>query len=296
MKICISPDSLNLFGNYIARSLPGILTKDKTADALLKEMFSKAFSDFNKGDLSEERLREVVLQHMSLVPEIALSYLAKNPTLKSKQLVSDLSDLSAVVLDASSANNPKAFQKAIDTIAGIISPVNAPALPLATDKRFDAISLVFEKTTNQEVFWNDLTGYEENLVDPKRKFEFDVLRNIIQQTYNQNPKYSTLKYKMVRLKDIASKSNVVNTVLNADENYAVFVLVDQAGNIVEFDEDANIVESGQIPIFTFKQDRLEFDYQVRLKTEKLLKNKNIAEDEAAAIINAELDNHLTLIN
>ena len=296
MNICISPESLKLFGNYIARQLPKILTKDKTADALLNEMFSKASADFNSSDLSGERLKEVVLQHMSLVPELALSYLSKNPTLKSKNLVTDLTELSSLILDSVSSNNNESFQKSINALADIIMPTNPPAFSSDYDFRYNAIALVFEKTTNQEAFWTESAGYKENIIDPKKKFEFDVLRNVIQNINNYDSRYSGLKYKMIRLGDIANNPKVQNTVLNADSNYPVFVLVDKTGKLVEFDSSGIISESGSIPIFTFKQDRLEFDEQVKLKKEKLALNKNLSSEEVDAIIENELNEHLNLIN
>jgi hypothetical protein len=105
MNICITPESIKLFGSYVNRKLGDRLTNDKTAEALLNELFDDALSVFDGNGLSTERNKELILQHMSIVPQIVLKYAGDNPKLSNAKSLDSMRNLAAEVIEASESKN-----------------------------------------------------------------------------------------------------------------------------------------------------------------------------------------------
>ena len=81
MNICITPESIKLFGSFINRKLGERLTNDKSGEALLNELFNDALTVFSGNGLTADRNKELVLQHMSIIPQIVLKHASDNPKL-----------------------------------------------------------------------------------------------------------------------------------------------------------------------------------------------------------------------
>jgi hypothetical protein len=172
MNICITPNSIKLFGSYISRKLPEYLTPEKTAEALLNDLFNDALVVFNDNGMTKARNRELILQHMSIVPQITLKYIADNPKIGTPASFDKLKELAAEVISATEDTSKTAFQGVIDRFGGFIGN-NTMIVPEGDPlDRFEAVSFELMKTNNQEAIYNPLLGYSENITDPTKVFEF----------------------------------------------------------------------------------------------------------------------------
>lgn len=181
MNICITPESIKLFGSYVNRKLGDRLTNDKTAEALLNELFNDALTVFDGNGLSTERNKELILQHMSIVPQIVLKYAGDNPKLSNAKSLEAMRSLASEVIDASESDNTTKFQGVIDRFGGFIG--NTSNLDVTDNdplERFEAISFEFSKTNNQEAIYNPLlNSYSENILDPTKQFEFSDRKSVV---------------------------------------------------------------------------------------------------------------------
>ena len=268
MNICITPESIKLFGSYVNRKLGDRLTNDKTAEALLNELFSDALSVFDGNGLSTERNKELILQHMSIVPQIVLKYAGDNPKLSNAKSLGTMRELASEVINASESETTDKFQSVIDRFGGFIGNTNnifvTDSDPL---ERFEAISLELTKTSNQEAIYNFLTNsYSDNVLDPKKQFEFSVIRNIINGK-NEN----ALKFKLTTLGQVINDENFDNTTGSTDVNLPVLILIDTNDNIALFNSDGTISKKGKYATFTVKTNREALNYQQNMIAKDLLR-------------------------
>ena len=120
MNICITPDSIKLFGAYINKRLPEQLTKEKTAEALLNDLFNDALAVFSDNGMTKTRNKELILQHMSIVPQIVLKHIADNPKLGKPTSSEKFQELANEVISAIEDKTTKSFQDVVNKFGGYL--------------------------------------------------------------------------------------------------------------------------------------------------------------------------------
>ena len=170
MNICITPNSIKLFGSFINRRLSDQLSIDKTAEALLNDLFNDALTAFDNNGLSKERNKEIVLQHMSIVPQIVLKHMGDNPLLGDFASFNKIKELAGTVIKATADSSAESFQNLINNFGGFIGNTSIIVSDFDPLDRFEAVSTVIYKTSNQEAIYTPEKGYSENILDPKKEF------------------------------------------------------------------------------------------------------------------------------
>jgi hypothetical protein len=289
MNICITPESIKLFATYFKKEIPNQFTNDLSVNALLNKLFNKALSDFSDTGLSATRTRELVLQHLSIAPQVIKLYIAENPLQEDPKMSSELAKLSGEIFKASQSENKSDFQNVINKLAQIIGK-STIVVPIPTAVTFNAITLDLFKTSNQEMIYEEGIGYRGNVTNPEKQFEFDVQREIINSD-NSND----LQLKLVKQKELDGIESIKNTNPNTNPDAYVLVPVDKFGKIVKFDKQGKISEEGMTPIITFKQDRSSLNFWVGERIASLLSRGSTAE-QAALQTEQEIKGYLELVD
>jgi hypothetical protein len=294
MNICITPESIKLFGSYVNRKLGDRLTNDKTAEALLNELFDDALSVFDGNGLSTERNKELILQHMSIVPQIVLKYAGDNPKLSNAKSLDSMRNLAAEVIEASESKNIDKFQGVIDRFGGFIGNTNNL---FVTDNdpldKFEAISFEFSKTNNQEAVYNPLlNSYSENILDPTKQFEFAVIRNVI-----DNRNTFSLKFKLTTLGEVINDPNFKNTTGSTDVNFPILVLTNTEDKTALFDEEGKVSQTGKYAAYTVKTNREALNFQQNMIAQDLLRRGLVkTSKEANEFASKQVDNFVKSFN
>lgn len=292
MNICITPNSIKLFGSYISRKLPEYLTQDKTAEALLTELFNDALAVFSDNGMTKARNKELILQHMSIVPQIVLKHIADNPKMGTPASLEKMRELATDVIVATESDNKDDFQNVIDRFGGFIgnkSIVLEEGDPL---ERFEAVSFELMKTNNQEAIYNPTLGYSENIADPAKRFEFAVARNIISNENKLN--YS---FRLTTLKEVLNNKQFVNTTGTEDPNFPILLIVNAKNEIAKFSEDGSPNVVGKFAAYTIKTDKRSLEYQLKMLTKlELAYNNATTEQQARAKAQEQIDAFLQYIN
>jgi hypothetical protein len=288
MNICITPESIKLFSVYFKKALPSQFTNDISAKALLNGLFNKAISDFKSVGVTDVKTRELVLQHLSIAPQIIKQYLGENPSAKNPNLSAAMNELSGTIYDASQSNVKSDFQDVINGIGQMIGNTTL-VIPSAAPLVFNAITLDLLKTANQEMIYEEGVGYRNNVTDPEKQFEFDVQREIIS---SGNP--SGIQLKLVKQSELENNDSISNTNIDTNPDAFVLVPIDSDGNLVKFDKTGKISEEGMTPVFLFKQNRADFNFYSKEKIQHYV-SQNLSLNEAADLVNNEITGHLELL-
>lgn len=288
MNICITPESIKLFSAYFKKEIPNQFTNDISANALLNKLFDKAISDFKNTGLSETRNRELILQHLSVAPQVVKQYMGESPSANNPTLLTDLNKLGAEIYEASQSKNNLDFQKVIDKLGQIIgkSTLIIPAAPTIV---FNAITLDLFKTANQEMVYEEGVGYRGNVANPEKQFEFYVQRAII-----NSDNADGLQLKLVQQKELDNDDTVLNTNSDNNPNSYVLVPVDSNGKIVKFNEIGERVVEGYTPVFTFKQNKFELNFWIKERTVSLM-SRGMSLEQATLQTEQEVNGYLGLI-
>lgn len=261
MKVCITPNSLKLFGTYVNRQLGSQLTEDKDVKSLMSDIYELSTKTFSSTELTEAENNEIVLQHMSVVPQIVLKHLAENPKIKYKAK-SAVESLAQEVLESADDVSAESFERIINRFGQLVGNKDIIIPEKDYLERFKGVSQVLFKTSNQEAIWDEENGYNQNIVNPKKIFEFTVSRELIKSN-NQ----SVLKFKLTTLGKLRELGDFVDTVESSDPNKIMLVLVDASNNIVKFNEAGQIDANGKIPGYTIETNSRALKYQTQVIAE-----------------------------
>ena len=288
MNICITPESIKLFSAYFKKEIPNHFTNEISANALLNKLFDKAISDFKNTGLTEERARELILQHLTIAPQLIKKHIGENPSANNPKLLDSVNLLSGIIYDASQSDNKSDFQNAINSIGQIVgkSTLVIPAAPVGND--FNALSFELLKTANQEMIYEEGVGYRNNITDPLKQFEFEVIRAIID---SGNP--NNLQLKLVKQSELKGINQISNTNTDTNPDSYVLVPVDSSGKIVRF-VDGKVNDDGTTPVFVFRQTAKEFDYFVKEKSDIYIAS-GMSPQQAFAKARQEIQGHLEFI-
>ena len=241
MTICITPNSISVFAGLVNQKIN--LSPELKGPDLLKEIFNFSLEQLKDNGLSTQRNEEIVLQHLSIVPQLVKSKLADNPAITNKELEKYFDDLSTKVLNA--INDEKDFEKVLNELNQQLFGTKRVFAP----NSFSAVADRLFKTNNNEAVYNE-NGYSDNIQDPKRQFEFSVIRNLLEKE-NINQLQIFLKKDLPKLTDGSEYLNLDGI----GENDLVMVLINSDKEIIKFDEQINpVAEKGSVPVFTILTD------------------------------------------
>ena len=256
MNICITPNSIKLFGAYINKQLETQVTIDKSAENLLSDLFGDSVNIFKGNGLSEERNKELILQHFSIVPQLVLKHIAGNPKLAKAASFEKIQSLAQSVVDATEDSSSKAFQEVITDMGKLLGNKSIIVDNVNPTDRFVGVSSELFKTSNQEAIDNAEISFTENKTDPAKVFEFAVSRTVLRSSNNLS-----YRLKLTTLGEMLSDPSFVNTTGSTESSLPILVLVDSLGAIVKFDENGSQNSKGKIPGYTVKLDRNSLKYQ-----------------------------------
>lgn len=288
MKICITPSSLKLFGTYVNRQLSNNLQENKNAQKLIADLFELGVETFSNTALTEAENKEIVLQHMSVVPQIILKHLAENPTVKYKQ-ETVIKDLASEVIEATSDKSAESFERIVNRFGEIVGNKNilVPGKEFAT--RFKGISVELFKTSNQEAIWSEDKGYAANIQDPAKAFEFNVSRNLIKSN-----NINLLKFELTTLGALKGMEDFVDTTNSSDLNKVMLVLVNTNGEVVKFDSSGNIDANGKIPGYSIQLNESSLNYQIGVISQQY-QQKGLTQRESQLQAKADIQDFVKYI-
>ena len=240
MNICITPNSIKLFGAYINKQLETQVTIDKSAENLLSDLFGDSVNIFKGNGLSEERNKELILQHFSIVPQLVLKHIAGNPKLAKAASFEKIQSLAQSVVDATEDSSSKAFQEVITDMGKLLGNKSIIVDNVNPTDRFVGVSSELFKTSNQEAIDNAEISFTENKTDPAKVFEFAVSRTVLRSSNNLS-----YRLKLTTLGEMLSDPSFVNTTGSTESSLPILVLVDSLGAIVKFDENGSQNSKGK---------------------------------------------------
>lgn len=289
MNICITPDSIKLVGAYINKKLPQVITNNKSANEILKEIFESALADLNF-NVDPARLKELVLQHLLIAPQLITKYVSENPSLGTVNSFNDFVKLSNEVYDASKDKTGKNFTALVNKLADTIG--NKGIIPFKPYRvRFEAISINLAKITNQDALYEEGVGYSRNATDPAKIFQANVQRSIIASSNINN-----LQFKLVKFSDIKNNPSLdPGTKQNLLDSDYVFVLTNNKNELVKFDQNGDLSVEGMIPLLTFRTKRNQYTTTFEELTKKFKSWYKISSEEAYKLADEDLTRHLDFI-
>jgi hypothetical protein len=287
MKICITPSSLKLFGTYVNRQLSDQIKSNKSAPQLIADLFELGIKTFSNTELTETENKEIVLQHMSIVPQIVLKHLAENPTVKFKD-EPGIKSLASEVLQASE-DKSSSFEKIVNRFGSIVGNQNIKVPEKDYLDRFEAISYELFKTANQEAIWNEKDGYSKNIQNQSKVFEFGVSREII-KSKNSN----LYQFKLTTLGALTAMEDFVDTTGLTEMLSPMLVLVNNKNEIVKFNAEGIEDVNGQIPGYSIKTTEKSLIYQKTVIAEQY-EDKGLSRLEAKKKASVDVNDFINYI-
>lgn len=291
MNICITPASAQLFAAYFKKKIGELYSPSISANDLLKKLFDSAVEELNVPEITSTRKKEVILQHLSLAPQVVKEFLSRSD-INNKALSEQILDLQGKIYAASQSEDPADFQHILDSLGKMVG--NIPVIvPTVTEipTRFEAISFEFFKTINQEMIWEEGYGYSRNIIDPTKQFPVIVQRSVIISGNKNNLRLQLLtKNERAKYEDKATSSSK-----EAEKSLAL-IFVDQNGEPVKFDENGNVSKEGNIPVMYTKFSRADFTVQLNNTIEYYVNKENMSFDVATQKATAELNGHLKMLD
>jgi len=230
MRNCITDKSIKLLGTYFKSKLPSVVTNNSTYEEIINFLYKETLKDFDAltEPVSAEGISndEIILQHLTVVPQILKSYLADNIGIDNTELESTINENAKNIYKASQENNLNNFQNIIDGFKNIIE-VDVDFVINKPDRKYDSYSarkLVFNTSHPNEIIFNKETNsYSEKATNPEFELANAVSRAIM-ATSNQN----NFKLKLI-----------------LEEGDASLKIVDNKGNDVYFDDAGNVTNSSK---------------------------------------------------
>ncbi len=288
MKICITSESIALFGSYFKRNLPQVIQEGKTYPEIVKELYHEALISFQA---KSPRDKEVVIQHLLVIPQVMQSYIAEKPGVGTSGLNVEVANSALAVHNGSQSD--AGIRSLIDTYTGYVS--EAPiVIRKEQPSRVELVSHEFGKVDSQEMLFNPnlQAPYSENIQDPAKVLETNIMRNIITSKNKEG-----YRFKMIYLGDARATAGFVDTMKQRLTSEMVFVIVDKRGNIVYFNSEGTTAgpHAYQFVAFGFKTEASEFNKQKEARVASLIK-QGTPRDKAISLAQRELDSHLEALH
>jgi len=287
MNICITPNSINLFAAYFKKEIPSFYDGNVTAKQMMTMLFNKALSDFEPQlGFSKEKTREIVLQHLTIAPEMLYAHMNAPMTKKNENLFLNIKALRDGIIEASVNENGE-FPNIVNQIGKMVGGVNQLPPVVNIHEGFDAMSSEFNKTYNLNLELSDVPSTPEQ----KRISQF---RQSVQLSILNSPT-SDLKLRAFKSQDVLSKTDVVSEYSKIKDGDVVLLFTDAKGNIVKFNQAGNVSETGSSPVMKIKTEKHQFQRQTEQLPAIYAENNAVPIEEATRIIETKIDNYLKSI-
>ena len=296
MKVCISPSSLKLLSTYFNRKLPEIVTENKTYDQILTELYNEALSDFNAEQVSlaaeDISLEELILQHLTVAPQLISTYIATNPLLTGdfSSIKNELDQNRELIINAIQSDNTQDFKSVVENIGSAVGSkeIYVPVQEI-TIGRFEGIKVPLYTVINQEALQDEDGSYKLNKLDPKKEITSKIQLKILGSSNTGN-----FQFKLVAKNEIVNDPAYRETLTMGElvkTGPYVLVLVDSNGDVVKFNEQGDLDANGVFPVFPIKTNKKAFEFQIEGYIRKAISRGQTVE-QARAAINEEINVYL----
>ena len=282
MNICVTAESAKKFRELFDSEISKIVTPDMSAEAVLQKLYVTAF-DALRGTLSDNRLQEVIVQHMPMGVLSALTYAQDNPSVKANyKYVESMAKAEKFFLD-SVFGDKVPYQKVIDRIVKALN-FTETRIPDTQAIRFNSQSKELARTSNQFSLKGPHGYYKEEL-NPAKAFEFAVTTKLLEK------QSSNVQFKGVLFSSIKNDSQYdINTQYKDDS--IVMVPVDSNGKLLQFDQSGEIAATSKTPVFPFDQTRSDFDNFIKEGVKREMRVNQLSEQEATEKLNKQVNSFL----
>jgi len=305
MKICVSPVSLKLFGNYVNRLFENELktnAKKINVNELMPKLFKEVNNLFIQSELSDEENKEILLQHFAFTPSVILKYISDNPlvvTNLNKKFKTDLEKSSSILIDAISKNNEKSLDDLFNNINSnlgnatyVIPDPNLPKKDNEFDNvdesSFDAMSRILFKTGG---FESKSDNIKSNVPDLKTEFEFKIIQSVLQNNNENN-----LKFKLINKNEIENNPDFSDTFINKKNTPQFFlILVNENNEIAKFDDTGKLSNSGKFVGFYIKSEEYQLVRQKESISINLQETEKIEKDAADKQAQKQINDYVEFI-
>ena len=288
MNICITPNSINLFAAYFKKEIPSFYDGNVTAKQMMTMLFNKALSDFEPQlGFSKEKTREIVLQHLTIAPEMLYSHMNAPMTKKNESLFTSIKELRDAIIEAS-VDEKVDFPNIINQLGKLVDGVKQLPPVVNMFEGFDAMSSEFNKTYNLNLDLSEIPATPED----KRNSEF---RKNVQMVILNSPT-SDLKLRAFKGSDVLAMADVVTEYSRIGESETVLLFTDAKGNIVKFNESGKVSETGKAPVMKIKTTSSQFERQLDKLPAIYSENNGVSIEEAKTIIQKNINNYLASID
>jgi hypothetical protein len=324
MAICLTNKSVRLLGAYFQRKLPAVYSPEKEFEDIIRELYESALKDF-KGKIeqvAEEEVsdEEVILQHMTVVPNLMGKYLlnsglaAENPKIM-KRVSSETANVFNAFKDSKEPrdilNLLGLYGKMVSGQPLTISHNNPTVKSSHTIPGFIGINFNFNTTKSQFSITDTDLGVKSNIEDPKYVYHTNAVRLVIGQNNSRG-----YKFRLTTKDAMASEEGFLADLIPGKKT-PILVIVDAQNNIVRFNEDGVADPNGMIPGFEIRRTASDlgvftaeakdgsikatglhktYNTPAKFKVKYLVENEGFSEAQAQASVLAELGSYLTNLN
>ncbi len=282
MNICVTAESAKKFRELFDSEISKIVTPDMSAEAVLQKLYATAF-DALRGTLADNRLQEVIVQHMPMGVLSALTYAQDNPSVKANyKYVESMTNAEKFFLE-SVFGDKVPYQSVIDLIVKALNFTEI-RIPDTQAVRFNSQSMVLARTSNQFSLKGP-HGYYKEQQNPAKAFEYAVTTKLLEK------QSSNVQFKGVLFSSIKKDPQYdINTQYKDDS--IVMVPVDSTGKLLQFDQSGEIAATGKTPVFPFDQTRPDFDNFIKEGVKREMRVNQLSEQEATDKLNKQVDSFL----
>jgi hypothetical protein len=294
MKICISADSIKLFSSYFKNFIPESLENSDSYEQFINSIFNQAVNDLSKKE-SAGNDRSIILQHLSIVPQLAMYYKASQAggVDISNEFNNKLENAAKIIYEATQSTNKQDLINQIVGLAEIVGISKINVIRLTEEEHFNAFAEPWGRSLVQESLWDPVTGYKENITDPKKKLTVAVQRSILLSDNRQDYKLKLMPYdEALKLDNIDDATDYKDFPDARTQFDAVFVVVNNDNEILRFDAEGNVTEDGKTPLIPIRTTLKAFQKQLEHKAGKISSQESIPMDQAMSAVKRELTNHL----
>ena len=295
MNLCLTSKSVKLLGTYFKNNLEGLVNDKVTYQDIQLELYTKALSDFKSDSLTRDK--ELIIQHLTILPHIVSQYLGEN-NINNSPLLTEANSKKTTVYNSTTESSMDSFQQVVDDITssigvgGIVIPpiVRQTGQNQPRGGSYNAVAFSYAKTISQESIIGEDGTYLDNVTDPAKEFEIAVQTSIIKD--NNSKGYM---YKMMTIEQIENDPSITYQYPTEQKDRPVLVVIDKDGKVLKFDNQGNVSETGTTPAFPIRISKDEYATSVKLQIEAYVERDKMTPAAAKALVEKELSTHIDML-
>lgn len=232
MRNCITNKSIKLIGSYFKTKLGAIVNNDITYAEVLQTLYNETLNEFNNltEPVSAEGVsnEEIVLQHLTIAPQIIKTYISSNPSIKNTNLENTVSLNAQFIYEATQKKTNSDFKNIIEGIKDLLE--TDITLTFERPESFVAIKEKYGTTHPNEMLVDENGKYTDKAVNPIYKKQNELKRKIIANNNSSNYKLKLVVIDEVAYLEVVDKNNQP---LYFDDN--LNVVKPEQGEVVRLD-------------------------------------------------------------